>query len=286
VAVTEGSTVPTTYGVAPRDDGTVGSARSAALLCRWVATRRDDVRDGGRPRRTNALDSDRVSTVPSTFLGPREAQVAKSPSARRGGRSRRGADAGPEQWLELAGWRKPLDALLALAVTFSAAWLGLVVIPAAANGSDTTIADEPVDASGPTAKPTPDLSEWVAGPSYTGAPAPPTTALATTVETVAAPATQARQPAPRVTPRRTTSRAVPRTTAPRTTAAPVAPAVAAATTAAPPTTETPATSAVLTTSETATSTTTETSSSSSETTTTETPATTTAPATTTPASGG
>jgi hypothetical protein len=277
--------VPTTYGVAPRDDGTVGSARSAALLCRWVATRRDDVRGGGRPLRTNAVDSDRVSTVPSTFLVPREAQVTKSPPARRGGRSRGGADAGPEQWLELAGWRKPLDALLALAVTFSAAWLGLVVIPAAANGSDTTIADEPVDASGPTAKPTPDLSEWMAGPTYTGAPAVPTTALATTAEVVAAADTQL-PPAPRAAPRRTSSRAVPRTTAPRTTAAPVAPAVAAATTAAPPTTETPATSAVLTTSETATSTTTETSSSSSETTTTETPTTTTAPATTTPASGG
>jgi hypothetical protein len=265
--------VPTTYGVAPRDDGTVGSARSAALLCRWVATRRDDVRDGGRPRQTNALDSDRVSTVPSTFLGPREAQVAKSPSARRGGRSRRGADAGPEQWLELAGWRKPLDALLALAVTFSAAWLGLVVIPAAANGSDTTIADEPVDASGPTAKPTPDLSEWVAGPSYTGAPATPTTALATTVETVAAPATQARQPAPRVTPRRTTSRAVSRTTAPRTSAPPVIQPAVAPATSPPVTTSEVVTTTPVTTTETATTTATETTgttSTSTETTTSET----------------
>lgn len=213
--------------------------------------------------------------------------MTKSPPARRGSRARRGTDAGPEQWLELPGWRKPLDALLALAVTFSAAWLGLVVIPAAANGSDTTIADEPVDASGPTAEPTPDLSQWMAGPTYTGGPAVPTTALATTAEVVAAVDTQP-PPAPRAAPRRTSSRAVPRTTAPRTTAAPVAPAVAAATTAALPTTETPATSAVLTTSETATTTATETTTTetSSETTTTETPTTTTAPATTTPPSGG
>jgi hypothetical protein len=199
--------------------------------------------------------------------------VTKSPPARRGGRSRRGADAGPEQWLELAGWRKPLDALLALAVTFSAAWLGLVVIPAAANGSDTTIADEPVDASGPTAKPTPDLSEWVAGPSYTGAPAPPTTALATTVETVAAPATQARQPAPRVTPRRTTSRAVPRTTAPRTSAPPVIQPAVAPATSPPVTTSEVVTTTPVTTTETATTNATETTgttSTSTETTTSET----------------
>jgi hypothetical protein len=217
--------------------------------------------------------------------------VTKSPPARRGGRSRRGADAGPEQWLELAGWRKPLDALLALAVTFSAAWLGLVVIPAAANGSDTTIADEPVDASGPTADPTTDLSEWVAGPVYTGAPTPPTTELATATDTVAAPTTEQREPAPRAVPTRTSSRTAPRSTAPRSTAPrssapPVAVAQEVVTTSETPTSDAPVTSTAPTTSGTPTSSATETSSSSSETSTSETPTTTSAPATTTAPGGG
>ena len=95
--------------------------------------------------------------------------------------ARRGSDAGPEQWLELPGWRKPLDTLLVLAVTFSAAWLGLVVIPAAANDGETPVADETVVASAPTADETTDPGQWVAGPVYTGGPAAaaPTTAAAT-----------------------------------------------------------------------------------------------------------
>ena len=204
--------------------------------------------------------------------------MTHSPPGRRAARKRSAAGAGPEQWLELPGWRKPLDALLVLAVTFSVAWLGLVVVPAAVNGAETPIAEEAdTDAApAPTADETTDPGQWIAGPDFTGAPVAPTQALATEAEVVAAPSPQPRAPVTRATPRRTTPRPVPRTTTPAPTTA--AAAFAAATTSATVTTD-PTMSATQTSGESSTSTTTSgsSSSSSSETSTSSTTTTTTTP---------
>lgn len=179
----------------------------------------------------------------------------QSPPGRRARRSRRG-DPGADQWLELPGWRRPLDALLVLAVAFSAAWIGLVVIPAAAHDSQATIAGKSAGnvrhADSPATHESADPSTWMAGPVYTGAPAAPSTQATTGVDVVAAPAAETPAPAPRLGPKRTTQ-AVPRTTAPRPpaprTTVPrkptptVARVVAAVTPAPPATSEAPASSA-------------------------------------------
>jgi hypothetical protein len=137
--------------------------------------------------------------------------MARSPAGRRAPRT---GGASPDEWLEVPGWRRPLDTLLVLAVTFATAWVGLVVIPAAANSDSSTVTDRPHsenDASPPTADPTQDPRQWLAGPAYTGGPAAPATeqAVATgNALVVAAP----RAPALRATPPRTTTPSAPRTT--------------------------------------------------------------------------
>jgi hypothetical protein len=168
--------------------------------------------------------------------------VGQSPPGRRDPRSRRTTGPGPDQWLQLPRWRAPLDTLLVLAVAFSAAWLGLVVIPAAANSGQTPVAEQADDTvrdpSPPAADETTDPSQWIAGPVYTGAPAAPTTEPAVGADVVAAPAAETRAPAARVAPKRTPSRTVPRSTARRPSTPTVAHAVVAATTT--PTKTTPA----------------------------------------------
>jgi hypothetical protein len=191
--------------------------------------------------------------------------MVRSPAGRRAPRT---GGPTPEQWLEVPGWRRPVDTLLVLAVTFATAWVGLVVIPAAANNDTTTVTDRSPDtendAAPPTVDPTTDPSQWFAGPVYTGGPAAPTTeqAVPTEAVVVAAPRTTA----PRFVPKRTTTHAAPRTTrppAPKTTVAPVVaaavpPAVTTAATTTDPTTAVTTTpSATDTTTETTTSSTTE-----------------------------
>ena len=207
--------------------------------------------------------------------------MTRSPAGRRAPRS---SGAGPDEWLEVPGWRRPVDTLLVLAVTFATAWVGLVVIPAAAN-SDSGVTDKVTptenDASPPTADPTQDPGQWFAGPVYTGGPAAPTTAQVADGATVVVAAP--RTPAHRATPRKATTDPAPRTTAkppaPTTT---VAAAAAAATTpvltttaeTTPPVTTTPETTTPETTTpETTTPETTTTSSSTTTETTTTTPST-------------
>jgi hypothetical protein len=177
--------------------------------------------------------------------------MTRSPAGRRAPRA---GGPGPDEWLEVPGWRRPVDTLLVLAVTFATAWVGLVVIPAAAH-SDSTQVQNPTthtenDASPPTAGPSRDPSQWFAGPVYTGEPP-----AVPTVEQVAAEApvvvAAPRTAAHRTTPRRTTTHAAPRTTAKApaatTTVAPVVaaavttPAVTTAETTTPPTVTTPPT---------------------------------------------
>lgn len=154
--------------------------------------------------------------------------MAHSPAGRRARRTANGPT--PEQWLELPGWRRPVDTLLVLAVTFATAWVGLVVIPAATNSRPPTVTDraDSAPATSTSAHRTTDPGAWFAGPVYTGGPAAPTTEqpIATPAAVVAAP----RAPVTRVVPQRTTPRVAPRPTtrapAPRTT---VAAAVATAT---------------------------------------------------------
>lgn len=124
--------------------------------------------------------------------------MVRSPAGRR----LRTGDASPDQWLEVPGWRGPLDTLLVLAVTFAGVWAGLVVIPEAANSHQTTVTDGTPhpenDASPPTAGP----SQWFAGPVYTGGPAAPTPQRAVATQPVVVDAPPV--PAPRPVPRRTT----------------------------------------------------------------------------------
>jgi hypothetical protein len=124
---------------------------------------------------------------------PREARVTHSPPGRRAPRARAASGAGPEQWLELPGWRRPLDTLLVLAVTFSAAWLGLVVIPAAANDGETPAAEKTAVASPSSADApaTPTVAETVAEAVAEAVAAATTTATATTDATLtSAPSTE------------------------------------------------------------------------------------------------
>jgi len=123
--------------------------------------------------------------------------MTRSPAGRRAPRA---GGPGPEEWLELPGWRRPVDTLLVLAVTFATAWVGLVVIPAAANSGSTPVADRTThtvsDAAPPTAGPSQDPSQWIAGPVYTGDAAIPTAAEQVVAEAravVAAPRTAARR---------------------------------------------------------------------------------------------
>jgi hypothetical protein len=155
--------------------------------------------------------------------------MVRSPAGRRapraGGRT-------TDQWLEVPGWRRPVDTLLVLAVTFATAWVGLVVIPAAANSDSGTVTDRTPtenDASPPTADPTQDPSQWFAGPVYTGGPAASTTAQAVATQAVVL---EQPKPAPRAAPKRTTTHAAPRTT-PRL-PAPTTTVAAAAAAAGPP----------------------------------------------------
>src|SRR5690349_7878963 len=120
--------------------------------------------------------------------------MTQSPPGRRAPRSRRAVGADPEKWLEVPGWRKPLDTLLALVVTPAAANVDRSPEPQAA--PETTH-----HSSAPVADATTDPSQWIAGPVYTGGPAAPTSQVfaAAESEVVAAPIHHA--PAPRVVPK-------------------------------------------------------------------------------------
>jgi len=204
------------------------------------------------------------------------------------GRHRRTGDPTREQWLQVPGWRGPVDTLLVLAVTFATAWVGLVVISAAANDDATTVTANTHGASSPTVDPTTDPSQGFAGPVSTGRPAAPTTeqqVLVAPVPVIAAPRTTA----PRVDPEHTTTHAGPRTTPPPAPGTTVAPAVAAAVTSgattSDPTTAATTTPAETTTpTETATPTATDTTSETPTTSATET--TTSSPTTSSPAPAG
>jgi hypothetical protein len=214
--------------------------------------------------------------------------VVQSPPGRRPRPSGRGSAQGREQWLELPGWRQPLDTLLVLAVTFSVAWVALVVIPAGPSGGERTAVEGAVavqETDAPAADPTTDPSQWIAGPFYTGAPAAPTSEIAAGDNVVAAHASATRAPAPRAIARRT-SQAAPRTTAPRSTttraaAAAVAAAVPSTSTSAAPVTTGAGTTTEAPTTTTAATTTTPTTTTPTSTTT-ESPTTTATPTTTEP----
>jgi len=209
------------------------------------------------------------------------------------GRHRRTGDPTREQWLQVPGWRGPVDTLLVLAVTFATAWVGLVVISAAANDDATTVTANTHDASPPTVDPTTDPSPWIAGPVSTGRPAAPTTeqqVVVASVPVIAAPRTTA----PRVDPEHTTH-AGPRTTPPPAPGTTVAPAVAAAVTSGATTTDpttTATTTPTATTTTAATTTPTETATPTATDTTSETPTTsatettTSSPTTSSPAPAG
>jgi hypothetical protein len=137
--------------------------------------------------------------------------MVRSPAGRRAPGT---GGASPDQWLEVPGWRGPLDTLIVLAVILAGVWVGLVVIPSAANSDQPAVTDRTTqdDASPPTAVPSQDPSQWIAGPVYIGGPAGPTTEQGVVA---AAPVVVAQPPAHRATARQTATHAAPRTTAMR-----------------------------------------------------------------------
>jgi hypothetical protein len=158
--------------------------------------------------------------------------VAHKPAGRGNPRTRANRARTADQWLQLPGWRRPLDAVFVFALVAGIAWLVLVTIPAAANrGPDAVLADESTSTtSADEREPAPDdpgtSDEWVAGPLYTGAPPPPEPpAVVPVADSTARPAVAgvSSRGAARVTPSRTTARTTPRTSAPAATTPAVAP---------------------------------------------------------------
>ena len=99
--------------------------------------------------------------------------MTKSPAGRRPRTGSRTTD----QWLELPGWRRPVDTLLVLGATVATVWMGLAVLPAAAHSVGAAIENwyTHMDqyTSPPAAGPAQDPGAWIAGPAYPGGPGGP-----------------------------------------------------------------------------------------------------------------
>jgi len=154
--------------------------------------------------------------------------VASKPAGRGNPRTRANRARTADQWLELPGWRRPLDAVFVFALVAGIAWLVLVTIPAAANrspeaaladeGTSTTSEDADREAVQDEAEAPVDDDQWVAGPVYNGPPPAPEPQAVVPVENAAgarpAVAGASSRGAARVTPSRTAAKTSARTTAP------------------------------------------------------------------------
>lgn len=159
--------------------------------------------------------------------------MAHKPAGRGNPRTRANRARTADQWLELPGWRRPLDAVFAFVLVAGIAWLVLVTIPAAADRApDAVLADDSTSTTAVDDRESePDdpgtSDEWVAGPVYTGAPpTPEPPAVVPVADSAARPAVAgaSSRGVARVTPSRTPARTTARTTA-RTSAPPPPPPV-------------------------------------------------------------